>query len=87
QMKTKKIIIILLCIILAFMLLKAKKIYRYFSEQRYYSVLVAINLAKPCFDPYKKSADIFIQEGFDYKKFDNQVVLKSLEKITNFTQV
>ncbi len=61
---------------------KYKKIYRYFAEQRYYSILVMLDLAKPCYDPYKKRADIFIHEHFDYQTENNQVVLDGLNKIS-----
>lgn len=83
----KKILIIILCVILIFAGFKYKKIYRYFAEQRYYSILVMLDLAKPCYDPYKKRADIFIHENFDYKKENKKVVLDSLEKTSKELEV
>lgn len=82
-MKTKKIVYILLCIALIFGVIKVKKIKRYFLEKRYYSILVMLDLAKPCYDPYKNREDIFIQEGFDYHKYNDAIILDSLKKISD----
>ncbi len=82
-MKNRQIILILLSIVLVFGAIKHKKIKRYFAEQRYYNILVMVGIAKPCYDPYKNRADIFIQEGFDYKKYNDQIVADSLKKLSD----
>ena len=82
-MKTKKIFIIVLSLIMIFGIVKLPKIKRYFAEERYYGVFSALNIVKPCFNPYKQIKDVFVQEGFDYIVEDGKVVSDSLKKITD----
>ncbi len=77
----KRIILALLIFLLTFAGIKAQKIKRYFVEERYYNVYVALGLAKRCYNPYKDQEDMFKQEGFDYIKMNQDIVLKSLVKL------
>ena len=79
----KKITLALLALILIFGFIKAPKIKRYFAEQRYYSILVMLDLAERCYNPYKDKPEVFIQEGFDYEQYNNKIIADSLKKIAD----
>lgn len=80
-MNKNKLLLIFLCACLIFALFKADKIKRYFYEERYYNIFAALGLTKTCYNPYKHNKDVFAQEGFDYIKYNNEVVLDGLKKI------
>lgn len=77
----KKVYLILVCLSISFGILKAEKIQKYFVQERYYSLLVKLNLIKKCYDPYGSFVSFFEQEGFDYKKEDQEVTLNSFNKL------
>lgn len=85
-MKTKNIIAVLvLCTIVILVGLKAKKIKRYFADQRYYSTLVKYNILKKCYAPHPDIEEIVAQEGFDYFSYDKEVTSSSLKKLEDKT--
>jgi len=79
----KKIIALFIIIaLLAFAKTKSGKIEKYLAEDRYYSILAMAGMAERCYNPHKHAAEMFIQEGFDYKQADKQAIQDSFDKIT-----
>lgn len=81
-MKSKKIILILLSIVLVFSGLKAKKIKRYFDQERYQGTLVKLGIIHKCYTPYPDDLEsIFAQEEMNYEQLDQAITLSSLKKL------
>ena len=79
-MKIKKIIALsILCILVVAIGLKAKEI----VEQKYYLTLVNYNILKKCYTPHPFIMEIFDQEGFNYKEYDQKTTSESLIKLEN----
>ena len=62
-------------------IIKHKKIYRYFEEQRYYESMVKLHIFKDCYSPHKDIVAIFNQEGFNYFEKDQEITKNSLAKL------
>lgn len=79
----KKIFQIAFLILFVIVILKKDKIKRYFVEQRYYSHLLNHHIIKHCYSPYPDLLKVFLQEGFDYYKYDQKITSDSLKKLQN----
>lgn len=83
----KKFIISFILILIAIVSIKHNhKIKTYFVEEKYYKVLAQLNLIKRCFQPMQNFQDVFIQEGIEYNKANEAVVLDGLNKLKSNLQ-
>lgn len=79
----RKIILIIICVLLALLFIKYKNFFKYFSEQKYYSRLVKYHILKKCYNSDVDFDDIFAQEGLDYISQNQKTINESLDKLDN----
>lgn len=81
-MRIKKIALILFITLLCLAVLKAKKIKKYFVEERYHPVLMKLGITKKCYTPYSMDIEsVFAQEGLNFEEMDQKVTLASINKL------
>lgn len=78
---SKKIIIIILILILSLAVGRILKVKGYIPKDAFYQGLVKLDVAKQCYNSYKTMFEVFEQEGFDYKKENEEIVTSSLAKL------
>lgn len=81
-MKKKHIILLLVILSIFMSIYRWNSIKSYFIDERYYSILSALKLAKPHYKPYKSFYDIFTQEGYNYSESNQKIIIDSLKKIS-----
>lgn len=78
---SKKIVIILLSLLLVVAVGRVLKVKGYIPKDAFYQGLVKLDIAKQCYNSYKTMLEVFDQEGFDYKKVNEEIIASSLEKL------
>lgn len=78
---SKKIIIIILSLLLVVGIGRVLKVKGYIPKDAFYQGLVKLDIAKQCYNSYKTMLEVFEQEGFNYKKVNEEIILSSLDKL------
>ena len=80
-----KYILAITLITIVFGVFKAKKVKKFFVEERYRSVISAIPFTNKCYSPQPDLLFVMEQNDINYKNSDQEVVKDSLHKLMNLS--